>query len=146
MKIVDTNILNKFLKGEILLDLSEQFYTTENLRDEVETLELMLPEYKDRLQKIFFKNIEKHNYFSEAKYIESYKKFINKYNGLVSFYGLKGLGDISILAGVETISKPIYPSLFESANSIEIITHDEGLKNALKEEFNGRVIISDPGN
>ncbi len=144
MKIIDTNILNKFIKSEIQLNLSEAFYTTEDLRNEIENLGFISPQYSSKIKSIKFLNLEEHRYFDEAKYLENYKKFINKHSKIVSFYGLKGLADISILAGIETILNPSNPTLFDTGGTIEIFTHDSDFKDALKEEFDGKIIINDP--
>lgn len=146
MKIIDTNILNRFVKGEIPLDLSEEFYVTDDLKNEIENLKLISSDYRNKIQQIRFADTTTHWYFTEAKYLENYQKFINKHRKIVSFYGLKGLGDISILAFLETILNPLNPTLFESGNSIEVITNDNNLKDALKEEFDGKIAITDPIN
>jgi len=144
MKIIDTNILNKFAKGEILLDLSEEFYLTEDLRNEIDNLGSISSEYDTKIKSMKFSNIEDYHYFNEAIYLENYKKFINKHNKIVSFYGLKGLADISILACIEMMVKPTNPTLFDTNRSIEVSTHDSNLKDALKEEFDGKITINDP--
>ena len=144
MKIIDTNILNRFVKGETSLDLSEEFYVTDDLRNEIENLKSISSDYRNKIQQINFADATNHQYFNEAKYLENYQKFINKHSKIVSFYGLKGLGDISILAFLETILNPVNPTLFESSNSTEVVTNDNNLKEALKEEFDGKISITDP--
>lgn len=146
MKIIDTNILNGFVKGDVLLDASDEFYTTEVLKEEIENLKTMSSDYNNKIQQIKFSDIETHRYFNEAKYLENYKFFLNKYSKITSFYGLKGLGDISIIASVATILNPTNPTLFDQTNDIEVMTHDDDLKEALQTEFDGRININDPLN
>ena len=38
MKIIDTNIFSKFLGGELVIDISGDVYTTEDLRNEIAIL------------------------------------------------------------------------------------------------------------
>lgn len=145
MKIIDTNILNKFAKREIKIDLSDVFYVTEDLKNEVENLKSISLDYRNNLQQIKFVDVINHRYYDEAKYLENYKKFINNYNNIVSFYGLKGLGDISILSSVAIVISPSNPSLFDQEQGlIEIITNDFDLKNALIKEFGTKITINDP--
>ncbi|MDQ5954589.1 MAG: hypothetical protein QG583_517 [Patescibacteria group bacterium] len=144
MKIIDTNILNKFVKGEIILDLSNGFYITDDLKNEIDNLKSISSEYKRQAERITFIDIKNHPHFNEAKYLENYKQSINKYNSIVSFYGLKGLGDISIIAMISTIINHPNPTLFEGNDIIEIITHDGPLKDVLGEKFGKKIIINDP--
>lgn len=144
MKIVDTNILNFFVKGDILLDISEEFYFASDLKDEIENLKTISLEYKNIIQKIKFINIENHRHFDESKYLEHYKNFINKHNKITSFYGLKGLGDISIIASVAMVLDPVKLTLFDSIDEVEVYTHDANLKEALRTEFADRINIIDP--
>jgi hypothetical protein len=144
MKIIDTNILNKFAKKEIALNVSESFYVTEDLKNEIENFKAISLDFRNSTQTIKFIDATTHRYYNEAKYLENYQKFINVHNKIVSFYGLKGFGDISILAYIGTIIQPVNPTLFGLQDSLEIITNDSNLKEALKNEFDGKVIITDP--
>lgn len=143
MKIIDVNILNKYLDGTIDLTIEDSVYVTDDLMDEIELLKLV-KDSKEKLDNFNFKHISEHDSFNESEYYKNYKYFLNKYKKLVSFYSMKGIGDISILTAVKTIlNKPI-PSLFDSMNTIEVFTNDQGLKDALTEEFNTSVNILDP--
>ncbi len=138
MKIIDTNILNKFIRDEILLDSSDEFCITEELKDEIEILKSLSPDYRNKIQRIKFTDIQKDS-FDEVKYLENYKTFLNKYNNIVSFYGLKGLGDISIMASIATVLQT-QRTLFDN-EYIEVVTSDSDLKEALKEEFSDKINI-----
>lgn len=144
MIIIDTNILNKFIKNEIVLNTAEGFYITEDLKDEVENLKLISVDFKDSIKNVKFIDAFTYRYYNEVLYLQNYRKFINKYNKIISFYGLKGIGDISILAFVATIIQPTNPTLFDLQDQIEVITNDRNLKVALEVEFYGKIIISDP--
>jgi hypothetical protein len=149
MKIVDMNIVSKFCSGEIHVDFSESVYVTSELKDEIEIHKASFPGHRTKLQVIRTIDIEKyryHNgeYFSEARYLAHYKNLINRYTNITSFYGLKGLGDMSILAAVATVLNPDNPSLFDGQKVIEVVTNDGDLKIALSQEFGNRVIINDP--
>lgn len=146
MKIIDTNIFSKFIKGEITTDLSGEAYTTDDLRNELEILKSSFPNHRNSLQDVKFIEIEKHRYFNEDKYLLNYKDLLNKYTNITSFYGLKGLGDMSILAAVATILNPINPTLFDLYDRIEVRTNDRELKEALREEFGEKIDVNDPLN
>ncbi len=147
MKIIDTNILNKIVRNEVKgIDLSQDFYITEDLGIELENLKSISDDFKNILSKINFKDIKECSYFenqfNEADFLKNYKIYINKYNTLISFYGLKSIADVSIIALVKTaLNHPV--SLFNQL-SIEVITHDSGLKSALQNEFGEKIIITDP--
>lgn len=149
MKIVDMNIISKFCSGEIQVDLTDQFYVTPELQDEIGIYKAAFPSNRAKLSKIKFIDIERYRYrgggyFDEAKYLFHYKNLINKYTNIISFYGLKGFGDISILAAVATVLHPENPSLFDTQETVEVITNDRDLKDALAEEFKNHITISDP--
>lgn len=149
MKIVDMNIISKFCAGEIQVDFSDPAYVTSELKDEIEIHKASFPGHGTKLQKIKFVDIETYRYhggeyFDEAKYLFHYKNLINKYTKVTSFYGLKGLGDMSILAAVATVLGRDNPSLFDAQEAIEVVTHDDDLKEALTQEFGDQIIISDP--
>lgn len=131
------------------MDLSDPVYVTTELKDEVEVHKAAFPEHRSRLQEIKFADIEEYQYhggeyFDKAKYLFNYKYLINKYSKITSFYGLKGLGDMSILAAVATIVVRDNPSLFDAQEVIEVVTHDKDLKESLIQEFGTRIIVSDP--
>lgn len=149
MKIIDTNIISKHCSGEIEIDFSDHVYVTNELKDELEIHKSSFPDHKVNLQGIKFVDIGKYRYsdgeyFDDVKYLWHYKNLINKYTGITSFYGLKGLGDMSILATVATILGRSNPSLFDAQEEIEIFTHDSDLKEALSQEFGNQIVISDP--
>jgi len=72
-----------------------------------------------------------------ALYLQAYKRTLNKYN-LLSFYNLKGVGDMSILATScawaenATNNQPLFPSLVPR---LKVVTDDRGLTKVLKKEF-----------
>lgn len=149
MKIVDMNIISKFCAGEIQVDFSDPVYVTEELKDEIEIHKASFPGYRAKIDRIKRVDIESYKYpdgeyFDEARYLFHYKNLINKYTKITSFYGLKGLGDMSILAVVATILGRSNPSLFDTQETIEVVTHDSDLKEALTEEFGNRITVTDP--
>ena len=146
MKIIDTNILSKVISGEVTTDLSGEVYMTDDLRNEFEILKSAFPKYRAKLLGVSFIDIERHRHFDEAKYLSNYRNFINKHSNITSFYGLKGLGDISILAAVATILNPTNTTLFDSHYKVEVKTNDVGLKKALNDEFDIRIDVNDPLN
>lgn len=149
MKIIDMNIISKFCAGEIQVDFSDNVYVTTELKDEIEIHKASFPGHHTKLERTKFVDIETYKYhggehFDEAKHLFHYKNLINKYTKITSFYGLKGLGDMSILAAVATVLGRDNPSLFDDQEVIEVVTHDSDLKEALIKEFGDRIIISDP--
>ncbi|MES2749286.1 MAG: hypothetical protein V4606_02755 [Patescibacteria group bacterium] len=149
MKIIDMNIISKYCAGEIQVDFTDPVYVTSELKDEIEIHKASFPGHRTKLQGIKFVDIEMYQYpggehFDEAKYLFHYKKLINKYTKITSFYGLKGVGDMSILAAVATLLGRNNPSLFDAQESIEVMTHDMDLKVALTEEFGDLIVVIDP--
>ncbi len=149
MKIVDTNIISKFCAGEIHVDFSDSVYITAELKDEIEIHKASFPGHRTKIDRIKLLDVESYKYpdgeyFDEVRYLFHYKNLINKYTKITSFYGLKGLGDMSILATVATVVCRDRPSLFDEQEEVEIVTHDNNLKEALEEEFGDRIIITDP--
>ncbi len=149
MKIVDMNIISKFCTGEIQVDFSDPVYVTTELKDEIEIHKASFPGHRTKIDKIKRVDVELYKYsdgeyFDVVRYLFHYKNLINKYIKITSFYGLKGLGDISILAVVATVLGRSNPSLFDSQVTIEVVTHDTDLKEALTEEFGNRITVIDP--
>jgi hypothetical protein len=149
MKIVDMNIISKFCAGEIQVDFSDHVYLTAELKDEIEIHKASFPGHRVKIDRIKRVDVESYKYpdgecFDAVRYLFHYKNLINKYAKITSFYGMKGLGDVSILAVVATVLGRGNPSLFDTQEIIEVVTHDNGLKKALKEEFGDRIIIHDP--
>lgn len=144
MKIVDNNIISKFCSSEVVFDFSGEIYTTQDLKDEFEISKYASVMFREKLRNVNFLNIENHHYFTEARYLSNYKRLLNKHMKIVSFYGLKGMGDMSILASIATIFGHVQPDLFDRQESVEVVTHDRDLKEALKQEFNERVVVTDP--
>ncbi len=147
MKIIDTNILNKIVRNEVKgIDLSQDFYITEDLSIELDNLKSISDNFKNILSKINFKDVKENshfeNQFNEVDFLKNYKIYINKYNNLISFYGLKSIADISIIALVKTALS--HPKNLFSELSIEVITHDSGLKSALQNEFGEKITVTDP--
>ncbi len=56
------------------------------------------------------------------------------------------MGDMSIIAVVATILDNPTPTLFDTLDQIEVVTHDSNLKDALSSEFSNQITVSDPLN
>lgn len=142
MKIIDSStLINCIEKGIILSDV---YYTTGDLSDEIELIEII---HEQKL--INIEEATKLPNYSEPYYLRQYALMLNKYSGY-SFTAMRGFGDVAILALVKSkldnFGKPDQTTLElfgEMDNKITIITNDTGLSKRIKNEFKNKVIILD---
>ena len=81
----------------------------------------------------------------EAEYLKEYARFLNSFSG-VSFYSLKGFGDVAALAALQllvrqapatlTLSPDVFPE-----DSIFFVTNDKTLRNFTQRTFGSAVIL-----
>jgi hypothetical protein len=135
MIIIDTNAVNYILDNNI--SPKTDFYVPPDVSDEIELSYII----RNTKSLNCIKKIEISYLFRESQYLISYYKMINKHRGY-SFLSMRGFGDISILASVETVitesKKPT--NLFSEVGEITVVTDDVRLQKKLKKEFIGENI------
>lgn len=138
MKIIDSSTLIGCIEKDIFP--SGIYYSTGDLSEEIDLVELI----HDRKLKNIRQATELSNY-NEAYYLKQYSKMLNKYAGY-SFVGMRGFGDIAILALVksklENFGKPNQTAFyFLGDNEVVVITDDNGLSKNIKKEFKDKVTV-----
>lgn len=132
MKIIDTNIINRIIKENLILD--DFYYLAPDVREESEIVEQMF----GRKLPGKVRDISNESIYDEVSYLMNYKNMLNKYKGR-SFYNMTGFGDISILAAAKTLKERLESQpkkLFkEMEEKLIIITEDDDLKKKIKKEF-----------
>jgi hypothetical protein len=123
MKIIDTIGIDFMVKQGF--DISEVLYITPDVQEEFEA------GHDTRLPRNI-QNLFSLSWFDRAVFLDSYKKMLNSYGGR-SFYSMRGFGDISILAALETQRMVARGFLF--CDPIDVITSDRGLADKIKSEF-----------
>lgn len=140
MKILDTSIYIKhFLNKDKSSD--EVFYVTDEIQEELDLALIYSGKNKPKLN---IKNIDSMGSFSENEilFYKNYKYILDNNPGILSFYNLKGLGDISIVALVKTMLEVFSTTLFDTDNEIEIWTDDsKTLGKVITKEFNGNSFV-----
>lgn len=81
----------------------------------------------------------------ENEFIESFARYLNTFPG-VSFYGLKGFGDVAILATIDillrraaptpTLSREVFPW-----DTVYLVSNDRKLRNFTIRTFGDRVVL-----
>ena len=140
MKIIDSStLIYCFVNG---IDLPGTFYVIGDLDEEFEMAEPM--HKKKRTNVLQASEIRD---YSEAYYLRQYAVMLEQHAGF-SLSGMRGLGDIAILALVKSyqdnfgVANQISLGLFDDEpDQITVITNDAGLKKRLIKEFNGTITI-----
>lgn len=132
MNLIDTVGINHiFTKG---LKLSENYYLTPDVSDEVEMTEMI---HNRRIPEEIRYTAELDE-FDESIYIHQYKLALNTYKKR-SFYNMKGFGDVSIIAAIHTVlegyKKQKTEQLFATTEPIVIFTDDSNLIKIISTEF-----------
>jgi|GEM_PF-888261 len=140
MKIIDSSALIYCYDNGISLEGAH--YVIGDLDEEFELVELIHSKIRT--------NIEPASSlpsYSEAYYLHQYSIMLNRYGGY-SFTGMRGFGDVAILALVKShldnFSKPYQTSLplFGSqSEEVIVVTDDEGLSKRIKKEFGDKVTL-----
>lgn len=140
MKIIDASTLiycfdnNVELSGiyHVIGDLDEEFELAELIHNKDRTNVLQASELPD---------------YDEAYYLRQYAVMLNKHAGF-SLSGMRGLGDIAILALVKSyqdnfgVAQQTTLGLFEDQpNQATVITNDDKLKKRIIREFGDSVEI-----
>lgn len=140
MKILDTSIYIKhFLDKDKSSD--EIFYVTDEIQEELDLALIYSGKSKPKLN---IKNVSSMSSYSENEilFYKNYKYILDNNPGILSFYNLKGLGDISIVALVKTMLEVFSTTLFDANNEIEIWTDDsKTLGKVIEREFKGNSLV-----
>jgi hypothetical protein len=76
----------------------------------------------------------------DVDFLIQYAKFLNRYTD-ISFYGLKGFGDVAMVATLSLLTqKEEYSFLFES-EPIYLVTDDRKLRRFVTDEFGKRITL-----
>lgn len=140
MKIIDSSTLIYCFVNSI--DLPGTFYVIGDLDEEFELAELM--HRKKRTNVLQASEIQNYN---EAYYLRQYSAMLEQHAGF-SLSGMRGLGDIAILALVKSYqdsfgaASQVSLRLFDDdSDQVTVITNDEGLKKRLTREFNDTITL-----
>lgn len=140
MKIIDSSTLIYCFENGI--ELPGTFYVIGDLDEEFELAELV--HRKQRTNVLQASEIREYN---EAYYLRQYSAMLEQHAGF-SLSGMRGLGDIAILALVKSyqdnfgVARQVSLELFDDEpDQIMVITNDEGLRKRLVREFDGTIAI-----
>jgi len=139
MKLIDTDTINHILVNKQSFD--DECFIAPDVYDEMLVAEMVHgKKVPASIKQIIFKGD-----FDEADYLKNYYKSLNQYNKC-SFFNMKGLGDVSIVAVVDTIvqskkNKPNTLPLPGLTDDLEVYTGDKNLSKFLKKEFGNDVKI-----
>jgi hypothetical protein len=132
MNLIDTVGINHIFKKS--LQLSEVYYLAPDITEEVEMTELI---HSKRIPDEVRYAVEVDE-FDESIYLHHYKVALNSYKKR-SFYNMKGFGDVSIIATVQTIldgyKKQDKEQLFSTKEPVIVYTGDANLTKVLTTEF-----------
>lgn len=139
MKLIDTDTINHILVNKKSFD--DECFVTPDVYDEMLVAEMV----HSKKVPASIKQIVLESDFDEAEYLKNYYKSLNQYNKR-SFFNMKGLGDVSIVAAVGTIvqskkNKPNRLPLPGLVDDLEVYTGDKNLSKFLKKEFGADVKI-----
>jgi len=144
MKLIDTDTINYILVNK--KTFNEECFVTPDVHEEMLVAEMVHNKKAPKsIKQIIFESD-----FDEASYLQSYYEALNQYNKR-SFFNMKGLGDVSIAAAVNTIvqtikKKPNTLPLPGMSEELEIYTGDTNLSKYLKKNFNGDIKIHNKTN
>lgn len=132
MNLIDTVGINHVFKNS--LKVSEVYYLAPDITEEVGMAEMIhgkrIPDEVRYVAEI--------DEFDESVYLHHYKVALNSYKKR-SFYNMKGFGDVSIIATVQTIldgyKKQETEQLFSAKEPVTVYTGDANLTKVLTNEF-----------
>jgi hypothetical protein len=126
INILDNNALIELEKSGSYVTKYNSCFITEEIKQEF----LIGRKEDDFLSKCNFISIDVDFPF----YLKEYKRVLNIYN-LMSFFNLKGIGDMSILATVCAKSKEPNKTMEMFPDVINVVTNDNDLTKAVNKEF-----------
>lgn len=144
MKLIDTDTINHILTNKT--SFNDECFVALGVSEEMSVVEIV---YNRKIPDSV-KSISRYNDFDEVSYLKNYYDALNKYNKR-SFFNMKGFGDVSIIATVNTIiqnkkSRPNTLPLPGFSDEIEVYTGDGDLKKFLKKEFGNSIKVLDKTN
>jgi hypothetical protein len=89
------------------------------------------------------------HHIDEAEYLTAYAEILNQYKD-ISFYSLKGFGDVAIIAIARLLiqrTERSHGTLLDSIvdpDPIFLVSRDENLRSFIKKTFGGRVTLETP--
>lgn len=125
MKILDNTALSFAVQEKV--KLRDQYYVTPDVRDE------QLAWGRDALPdkvSLFTDRSE----LDEGIYLQYYQAVLNKYKA-VSFYNMRGFGDISIIALLHTIKRSGEGQLPGLGEVVTVVTSDRTLRQHIATDF-----------
>lgn len=137
IRILDTNALVHLCVRGLYLREGHACYVPPEIEEE------FLSDAKN--ESWFRKNYFIRKHLDEAEYLAAYAQCLNRYNG-VSFYSLKGFGDVAILAVLHNLIGAAAPTpalsldLFPE-DPIRLVTDDRALRNFVSKTFSSRVVL-----
>ncbi|MDE2057382.1 MAG: hypothetical protein KGI78_00830 [Patescibacteria group bacterium] len=139
IRVLDNNTLILLKKRALMVRADQQCYVPEEIEEEFKG--------SASNERWFKRNPFVTKRLDEARYLAIYAHFLNNYSG-VSFYSLKGFGDVAILAVLSmliaeapptsTLSRGLFPE-----HSIYVVTDDKTLITTVRNEF--PVVIIESG-
>ena len=142
MRILDTTAINFILREKVTLE--GDYFVTQDIENEMMIAEFI---WKRKIPNNI-KNIFSRSDVSESLYLKNYFEILNKHGGR-SFFNMTGLGDISILTLLKTLTeskkdKPPQLPIPEFKEKISVYVGDDGLKKRIKNEVGEQVEILPP--
>lgn len=128
MKIIDNNALT-FVRDH-KIQLQDQYMTTPDVQDEYEAgFDSPLPKQ--------VQVCTKYGNFDQGTYLQHYKRMLNKF-GSSSLYGMRGLGDVSLLSLLHTLKDSCKGMLPTMIDDIVVVTSDRRLTKRIGREFSSK--------
>ena len=139
MRLLDNDAINYVLMNDISLE--GEYFVTPDVEEEMSVAEIVHKKKAPRQ----IRSLALRHRFDEALYLKNYFDTLNQY-GRRSFFGMRGFGDVSIVAAVRTLvqaknngSKTLpLPGIDDG---IEVYTGDEYLTKTLRKEFSNNLEI-----
>ena len=137
IRVVDTNALIELYRRDLCLLEEHACLVPKQIEEE------FLGDSKT--EQWFKTNYFARTHIDEGDYLAAYARYLNGYSG-VSFYNLKGFGDVAILAILDLLvsSAPRTLSLSDDLfpqHSVRLVTDDNGLGGFARKTFDNRVIV-----
>lgn len=137
IRFLDTNALIALQKGNLHVREEHACFVPREIEEEF----LADAEAESWFRKNVFAAVR----LDEADFLTAYAKYLNGYRK-VSFYNLKGFGDVAILAVLDIVVNAGPPTMSLSddlfpQHSIRLVSDDDGLGKFARKTFNSRVIV-----
>lgn len=135
IRILDANALISLYHDGKAVRAEQKCYVPEEIADELRSD----PGAEAWLKTLPLESVR----LDEVEYLQAYADYVNRYSG-VSFYSLKGFGDVAVLATLQilvrrlpptpTLSKEVFPE-----DTIYLVSDDRTLRKFVEKTFPGTV-------